>query len=289
MNVGVLTLFLLLLPPGQGSYDIAVKAFQQAQFETVLSVLASLPAAEAHRPAVFNLRAVTLMKLHRFDEAITASEQAASLDPGNANYAYNVGLMYLEKGDLHGAENNFHRSLQRFPRSSKLHLGWGETLFSMKRFKEAEDEFRKAVELDPSSADAEIGIAKLCYAIGDHERFGAAATNAIHLDPQNSLACYYYGKHLIEDQKDLTHGAECIRRSIALAPDFVQGLIEWGEILSRAGRWDEAAETYEKALDFDRDNVQVCYLLYKACRKSGRAEKAEWALRKYQAMSKNPD
>ena len=288
MSAAAFTISLLFLS-GQASYELALKAFQEAQFEKVLSVLDNLPEAEAHRPAAFNLRAVALMKLHRFDEAIAASREAARLHPGNPNYAYNVGLMYLAKGDLRAAEDNYRQALQRFPRSSVLYEGWGETLFAMKRFKEAEAELQKAVELDPASADAEVGLAKLFYALGDHEQFGVAATKAIQLNPQKSLACYYYGKHLIEDRKQSAQGAEYIRKSIMLAPDFVQGLIEWGEILSRSGRWDEAAETYEKASGFEPDNAQVCYLLYRACRKSGKAEKAERALQKYQALSKDRD
>jgi protein O-GlcNAc transferase len=288
MTLAAFALSLLFLS-GQASYELALKAFQQAQFESVLSVLNNLPEAEAHRPAAFNLRAVALMKLHRLNEAIAASREAARLDPDNPNYAYNVGLMYLAKGDLPGAEDNFRQALQRFPQSSLLYEGWGETLFAMKRFMEAEAKLHKAVELDPASADAEVGLAKLFYALGDHEQFGAAATRAIQLNPQKSLACYYYGKHLIEDQKQFAQGAEYIRKSIMLAPEFVQGLIEWGEILSRSGHWDEAAETYERALGFEPDNAQVCYLLYRACRKSGKAEKAERALQKYQALPKDRD
>jgi tetratricopeptide (TPR) repeat protein len=285
MSLAVLAVSLVLSSPGQGSYDLALEAFQQAQFAKVLSVLDSLPETEARRPAVFNLRAVALMKLHRFDEAIAASQEATRLDPGNPNYAYNVGLMYRAKGDLQETEKYFRESLQRFPQSSLLHEGWGETLLAMKRFKEAEAVLREATELDPASADAAVGLAKLFYALGDHAQFGAAATTAIRLNPRKSLACYYYGKHLIEDQKQLEQGAEYIEKSILLAPDFVQGLIEWGELLSHSGRWDEAADTYEKALGFEPGNVQACYLLYRACRKSGRAARARWAFQKYQALS----
>src|SRR5438445_1988731 len=93
----------LLFLSGQASYELALKAFHEAQFEKVLSVLDNLPEAEAHRPAAFNLRAVALMKLHHLNEAIAASREAARLDPGNPNYAYNVGLMYLAKDDFRGA------------------------------------------------------------------------------------------------------------------------------------------------------------------------------------------
>jgi tetratricopeptide (TPR) repeat protein len=286
MSVAALALCVLLWLPTQGPYERAVRAFQQGHFEEVLSLLDSLPEQEAHRPAASNLRAVALMKLRRFDEALAAGQEATRLDPGNPNYIYNVGLIYLAKNDFQGAQDVFRLAIQRFPQSSRLYEGWGETLFSMNRFKEAEAKLRKAVELDPASADAEVGLAKLFYALGEHQQFGAAASKAIQLNPQNPRACYYYGKHLIEDQRQFAEGAEYIRKSVTLSPDFVQGLIEWGEILSRAKRWDEAADTYERALGIEPTNIQICYLLYTACRNSGRVEKAEWALKKYQTLAK---
>src|SRR5688500_1469639 len=96
---------ILLASPAEDAYQRAVAAFQQGHFEEVLSSLAALPAQEAERPAPYNLKALALMELRRYDEALLASERAQRLDPDNPNYIYNAGIVYLAKHDFPGAES----------------------------------------------------------------------------------------------------------------------------------------------------------------------------------------
>jgi tetratricopeptide (TPR) repeat protein len=272
---------ILLASPGEDSYQRAVAAFQQGHFEEVLSSLAALPAQEAERPAPYNLRALALMELRRYDEALLASKLAQRLDPDNVNYIYNAGIVYLAKHDFPGAENTFRLGIQRFPQSSRLYEGWGEALFAVRRFIEAELKFRKAAELNPTNASAQVALAKLFHAIGDGEHLGAPASKAVQLDPENYLACYYYGKYLLEYQSQSAEGRDYIRRSITLSPHFVDGLIAWGTILSDDGRWGEAAQAYEQGLLGDPRDSRLYYRLFTAYRKLGRLDKSEWALEQY--------
>jgi tetratricopeptide (TPR) repeat protein len=288
MNVVMVVLSLLGWLTIESPYGQAVAAFQRGQYQEVLALLDRLPGRAAPRPAVLNLRAVTLAELHRFDEALAASQEATRLEPGNPNYISNIGLIYLAQNNSREAEKIFRAAIGRFPQSSRLYEGWGESLLAMNHFEDSEAALQKAVDLDPASADAQVGLAKLLYAIGKEEQFGAAASKAIQLNPQSPAACYYYGKYLIEDQQHFAQGAEYVRRSITLSPNFVEGLVEWGVVLSHERRWDEAADAYEKALANEPNNLRVCYLLYRACLKSGRARRAAWALQKYRMLSKPP-
>jgi len=271
----------ILALPGEDAYQRAVAAFQQGHFEEVLSSLASLPAQEAERPAPYNLKALTLMELRRYDEALLASEHAQRLDPDNVNYIYNAVIVYLAKHDFPGAENTLRLGIQRFPQSSRLYEGWGEALFAVRRFKEAELKFRKAAELDPNSVSAQVALAKLFHAIGDGEHLGAPASKAVQLDPENYLACYYHGKYLLEYRSQSAEGRDYIRKSIALSPHFVDGLIAWGTILSDDGRWAEAAQAYEQGLIGDPRDSRLYYRLFTAYRKLGQLDKSEWALEQY--------
>jgi len=272
---------ILLASPGEDAYLRAVAAFQQGHFEEVLSSLAALPAQEAERPAPCNLKALTLMELRRYDEALLASERAQRLDPDNVNYIYNAVIVYLAKHDFPGAENTLRLGIQRFPQSSRLYEGWGEALFAVRRFKEAELKFRKAAELDPTSVSAQVALAKLFHAIGDGEHLKAPASKAVQLDPENYLACYYYGEYLLEYQSQSVEGRDYIRKSITLSPHFADGLIAWGAILSNDGRWAEAAQAYEQGLLGDPRDSRLYYRLFTVYRKLGRLEKSEWALEQY--------
>jgi tetratricopeptide (TPR) repeat protein len=267
-----------------GTYERAVSAFQYGRFDEVLSLLASLPEAEAKRPAAQNLRSLALSKTGRYEEALSANAEALRLDPGNTNYLFNTAMICLDKGDPAAAESVLRRGAEAMPEASRLHEGLGETLFQMGRFDEAERSFRRAAALDPSSVSARLALAKIFYALGDRPNFETAAREAIRMAPENYLACYYFGKYLIEQKEDFREGAKYIEKSCALAPGFVEGLIARGELLSRDLRWEDAARVYEKARERDPRNPQVYYLLALAYRKSGSAEKAEWALHEFDRL-----
>ena len=276
---------LLWLPPDD-LYQQAAASYQHGNFQEAQKSLDRLPQEERSRPAAQNLRSLALSKLHQVDAALAASAEALRLDPRNPNYLYNRGLIQLEALQLSDAEHTFRQGIERFPQSVRLYQGLGEVLFKMDRFGDAEHAFQTAVKLDPQSAEPQVGLAKLYYALGDRQRFAAAALTAIQLDPQNYLACYFYGKYQMEQAGRAAEGREYLARSIQLSPQFTDALIDWGQLLSREGRWKEAADAYERAAKSEPGRAQTYYLMYTAYRKSGNGEKADRALRQYQTLSR---
>jgi tetratricopeptide (TPR) repeat protein len=265
------------------AYTQAVQAFQAGRYQDTLTYLSSFEPTAAELPASYNLKSLALMELHRWDEALAASAEARRLEPANVNYVFNAGMIYLAKKDFHGAEDLFRSAIRRFPNASRLYEGWGEALFAVRRFKEAEVEFSKAAELDPESASAQVALAKVYYTT-DRNKLDGPAAKAVHLAPDNYLACYFYGRHLIEDHNDLAEGRKYLAKAVALAPNFTDGLIAWGDLLSNEHNWPGAAEAYEKALASDPADARVYYKLFSLYRKQGNREKAEWALTKYKEL-----
>ena len=268
----------------QGAYQQALEAFQQGRLETVISLLADLPEGEAGQPEVYNLRAVALARLDRFDEALIANQRARHLAPENTNYIYNAGMLYLDKSDFLKAERLFHDALERFPHASPLYHGLAETFFRLNEFKKAERYLRRVLEMDPQNVTAYIALAKLFYALGDQKGIESTARKAVELAPDNYWACYYYGLFLLEHRSDAKEGRQYIRKSLELYPGFVEGLRIWGRLLAREGRWREAAATYEKALAIDPRNRPLYYLLASTYRQLGKKTAAARALKKYRSL-----
>jgi tetratricopeptide (TPR) repeat protein len=224
------------------------------------------------------------MRLGQYDQAIQASQQAQKLSPAEANYVYNAAMIYLAKDDPRGAERTLRSALGSLPDSPRLHEGLGEVLYKLSLLQEADGEFRRALELDSTSGNAQVALAKLLYALGDREGFRAAATAAIRLAPDNYLACYYYGKFLEEQRGQLAEGGKYIEKSCTLSPGFTEGWIALGMILQRQERWAEAAAAYERAVAGDPKNPQAYYLLSIGYRKMGDIDRAEQALDQFRRL-----
>jgi tetratricopeptide (TPR) repeat protein len=265
-------------------YQEAVQGFQRGRFNEVVDLLSRLPTAELDRPSTQNLKALALCELRRFDEALAASARAAKADPDNLNYVYNQGLIYIAMQDFRGAEKLFRDALRSTPNSSKLYEGLGESLFSLYEFPEAEKSFSKALEIEPSNASAEVARAKLYHAIGDKEKFGAAALRALQLGPHNYQACYYFGLWLNDYENDKVQAEKYFEKSIELYPGFAGALSALGKNLSGQGKWERAAQLYERALAVDPQNRQIYFQISAAYRKLGLAEKADWAMQRFKAL-----
>ncbi len=283
-----LAAWLLVAPllPAQDYYQQAVAAFREARVEEAIALLEKLPADEANRPAPHNLKAVALAQLGRYKEAMAASKLAQQLDPGNAHYAYNGGLIFFNKKDFAQAEQAFRRAIGRFPQTAALRQGLGETLIELERYQEAERTLREAVRVEPGSGPAHAVLAELFYLLGDGENLGATAKKAVDLAPNHYLGNYYYGKWLLEYEDRLPESADYLGKTIELNPRFAAGWRDWGQLLARQGQWAEAAQAYEKAIAIDAHSGRLFYLLSIAYRRLGQDQKAKAALAQYRKLSK---
>jgi tetratricopeptide (TPR) repeat protein len=283
-----LTLFFAMLFGLQGdAYTQAAAAFQSGHYQQALSLLDSYEAPTDQRAAKENLRSLALMELHRYDAALAASEAARGLDRDNVNYICNAGIIYLAKQDFHSAEKLFNDAIRDFPKASRLYEGLGEALFAVRRFSEAQTQFLKAVELDPQSPSAQLALAKLYFTIADHDKLEGTARKAVELAPDSFLACYFYGRHLIEDRGDRVAGRTYLQRTVTLAPTFTDGLLFWAKLLVEEQNWTEAIETYQKAIASDASDPRPYYGLFLMYRKQGNRQKVEWALQKFRELQSN--
>ena len=120
------------------------------------------------------------------------------------------------------------------------------------------DQFRQAIDRDPTYAPAHAGIAK-CYSslamfFGPPEEVApqvqAAVAEALRLDDELAEAHAMNGRMKLFFFRDFS-GEEDFKRALELDPNSVIVLMDYGQFLIASTRFDEALSMYQRAVELD--------------------------------------
>jgi Flp pilus assembly protein TadD len=115
------------------------------------------------------------------------------------------------------------------------------------RVHEAEEMFRRAVLLNPDSAEAHCNLGSALIDLGKSEQAEAVLRHAVTLRPDFAIALHNLGTALIGlDRSD--EAVVVIRRAVALNPDLAAAYHNLSVALMELGRLTEAREAAERAI-----------------------------------------
>lgn len=99
-----------------------------------------------------------LSSMGNWDALVAQYKDILGIAPANTTALYNLGLIYYNRRDYELAEQNFKKLVNLFPfdYDGLLMLGWSS--FQMKKYREAQVLFQKALLNDPSSESAKEGL-----------------------------------------------------------------------------------------------------------------------------------
>jgi DNA-binding winged helix-turn-helix (wHTH) protein/TolB-like protein/Flp pilus assembly protein TadD len=103
-----------------------------------------------------------------------------------AHSSLSVAMEYYDL-DWSGAEKEMRRAIELNPNSAQAHLNYGDLLSNLGRFDEAKSEFEKAQELDVTSA-LTMSMAYNFLRIGDYERAIKESEKILELEPDYKWA-----------------------------------------------------------------------------------------------------
>jgi tetratricopeptide (TPR) repeat protein len=189
-----------------------------------------------------------LVELKRYDEAIGKFRRAIEIDPKYRYAHYNLGRA------LEGQENNpnrYEEAAKQYELALKIDENyasawnsWGRMLLELKRYEEAVEKFRKAIDFDPDN--------RHIY----HRNWGIA------LEGQQMNPNRY------------EEAARQYEAAVNAKEDYSSAWVDWGRMLTELRQYDEALVKFGKAVEVDPHSVYAyTYLgwLYQLKREVGKA------------------
>lgn len=235
-------LALLLYPPADWSAQ-GLKALEEGRWAEAAEAFQKAVAANPDDySALFNLSYAQAM-LGKREEAIAGYEKVLTLKPGLYQAQLNLGILWLEAKQPAKAQPLLKAALDQEPEKFPPNYYLAETLYALADDAGAEQRYRKALELDPKSALAALGLGR---ALANQRKYDEALEcyqRAGQLDPA-------YRDYLIElatrmEEKGDSFRAMALYRQFSERPEVAERL---GNLLLSAGQVDEAIPHLEAAV-----------------------------------------
>ena len=177
----------------------------------------------------------------------TAEDEIRKLE---ARSAYEAGVKNIADGRVSLGLASLRQAAEVEPQNPLYRNAVGAVLLNVGRFPDAQVEFQKAVELDPTYADAfhNLGSAyaeqgKWDEAIGAYKK---ALAQTIYASPENTYNNLGYAYWALDRRKD---AEDAFRAALQLEPKLVPSHFWLGVLLQKEGRGDEAKAHLRAARD----------------------------------------
>ena len=163
------------------------------------------------------------------------------------------------------------------PRNASAHAELGIAYEANGLWKEAQQSFSNAVQLDNSEEDWHLHKAIVARQSGDFETALQTLRAEAPRNPDHAPILNYLAEALLE-AGELAEAEAAFRKLIALSPRNPQGYVGLGDIMIQQGAGAEAVQVLEQAVQHKPDYKQAHYLLGRAYSLVGREEEAQAAI-----------
>ncbi len=201
------------------------------------------------------LGARALRALGRFQEANAAYREASSAVPGEASVQTGWGELFLEKFNKAEALRSFQLALQADPRWAPALVGSARALADDNP-PQAITLARRALDVNPSSVDAQVFLAQQAIDADHHDEARQALQKALAVNPSSLEAHALIAALDYVEDKPQDFEAEAAR-TLAIAPSYGEVYRAAGDLAARNYRFDEAVTLTRRALALDAGNARA--------------------------------
>ncbi|HLV11202.1 MAG TPA: tetratricopeptide repeat protein [Trueperaceae bacterium] len=229
-----------------------------------LDTIQRAEAVSANDPRVQNTKGLVLYQLGDLQQARTTLEQAASLattsqeldNAEKSTVQVNLGRVYRDLGELELAQQSFRRAVVLDPTSATAHNNLGDIAFRLGDCSTAEYELAQAVNLDPNSLSAASNLGIVLFECGDVQASLPRLERAVQMDGAVFLPPLF--TYLARAYLETGEVDEAIKRAqhgaLLATPPSAEAYYWLGQAYQRRGGQGDsqrARDAYERAVEID--------------------------------------
>jgi len=168
-------------------------------------------------------------------------EKAIIIKPNDANFHFNLGIIFIGLKILSKAVIALNKALIINPNFLEAHLNLCSVHISLCDLNEAERCGKKVISLDPNCSKAHFDLSRIYFELGREDEAELSVRKALSINPKYPEA--YNNLGLILKSLDKPVEAEIsTRKAIELKNDYVEAYYNLSNILRYIGKTEESIE-----------------------------------------------
>jgi len=233
--------------------------FREKRYEESLKNAEHSLALGLHEPEVYKLVAFNGVVLDRLQIVEPALKAALDLAPNDSTVHFHLGLLYFTTNRFAMAEGEFQRVIQIDPNYVKAYDMLGQAQEEVEKEGTALETYRRAIELTERQSlrdeSAYLHLAKLLWVKNQYQESLAPAKKAVELNPKSAEAYFVLGRVLAKLGEE-TEAEKALRRSTQIDPRDGEAYYLLSRLYVKQGRQKEAAEALEVFKSVTRNGEQ---------------------------------
>jgi tetratricopeptide (TPR) repeat protein len=230
------------------------RAYRQAGL-AARALLDAQAVLEAHpdRAHGYNERGLTYYALGEYDRALDDFERAREFEPGSRALRFNLAMTYLALGRPDEAIPYLEALVEEAPHDAGLYLHYADALREAGRVDEARQAYNRAVQLAPEDPAPYLARADFQVGLGEYDRAIVDLEAALGLSPDDAETYRWLGDLYMREERY----AEAVRaytQVLALLPDDAEAYVRRAQAWQLQRRTIAALYDYWRARDLGWDD-----------------------------------
>jgi protein O-mannosyl-transferase len=153
------------------------------------------------------------------DKAVEQFQKALKINPNYGEAYSNLGLALFQRGRLDEAITNYQRALKINPKSFVTHCDLGNALLQNRQVDDAVAEYQKALEIKPNYEEAHGNLGLAFFQKGQLDDAMAQYEKVLQIEP-NSFSTHYNIGLVFRQKGELDKATGQFQEVLRLKPDF---------------------------------------------------------------------
>ena len=198
----------------------------------------------------------TLYGQRRLAEVVEKADTLIGTFPDETTLFNILGAAHAGLGNLDDAVESFRRAIEIDPTVAEAHYNHGLAVKNKGDLTAAIENYRRAIGIRPAYPEAFYNLGIALRASGDLAGAIRSYREAVKLNPGYTKAHQNLGNAL-KAKGDLSGAIDSYNQALRTRPDLAEVLISVGDTLGELRRYDEAIQALERALKIDPENREA--------------------------------